>query len=307
MKNECWENTYEVSENSVQCNLCPHNCIIPTGMSGKCRVRENSSQKLILSNYGKVVCAKLDTLAQRPIYDYKSHNVSDRTAKSLTIGLTGCNNFCPFCQNFEVSQVKDFGSSYILTPKEIVHNAIKNQVRCISFTFSEPIVWFEYMMDCIKEAEEYAIPSPFDLKNKLRKFDIILKTAGYVSPFHRSSIINSVDAINLDIKPLNKEYLKKCGIEDNQYVEDFLKKSYFKKHVEVSHLIIEGVNDKDEDVRKFADLMIECASTRLPIHLLRHYPAWKSNYPVTKDETIENAANILRSIGFSRVYTEKVQ
>lgn len=253
------------------------------------------------------MCAKLDTLAQRPIYDYKSHNVTDRTAKSLTIGLTGCNNFCPFCQNFEVSQVRDFGSSQILSPKEIVHNAIKTQVRCISFTFSEPIVWMEYMMDCIKEAEEHAVSAPFDSKTYLRRFDIVLKTAGYISPLHRSKIINAVDVINLDIKPLNKEYLKKCGIEDNRYVEDFLRKAYFKTHVEVSHLIIEGVNDKEGDVEKFAELMLECASTRLPIHLLRHYPAWKSSYPVTRDEVIENAAKILRSLGFSRVYTEKVQ
>lgn len=305
--NECLESTYEVGDNRVVCNLCPHECSIPVGMSGKCRVRENVNQTLVLSNYGRVVCAKLDTLAQRPIYDFQSHNVVDRTAKSLTIGLTGCNNFCPFCQNYEVSQVKDFSPVHKLTPKDVVHNAIKNQVQCISFTFSEPIVWLEYMLDCISEADKYAFPSPTNTKQELRKFAIVLKTAGYISPVHRHKIIKSVDAINLDIKPLDKEYLKKCGIEDNQYVEDFLRKAYFKTHVEVSHMIIEGINDGEDEIKKFGELMLDCASTRLPIHLLRHYPAWKSNYPVTQDETIEKAAEILRSSGFSRVYTEKVE
>src|SRR5690606_8414679 len=128
--NECDTLTYDKRENYLKCNLCPVSCKIKENQSGKCFVRENKDNKLILNNYGRIVCSKIDSLKSRPIYLYPSDNI-----KSLSIGLTGCNNRCPFCQNYKVSQSSKFENSNLLFPDDIVKKAVENKVDFISFTY----------------------------------------------------------------------------------------------------------------------------------------------------------------------------
>jgi len=278
----------KLPDGRLLCKLCPVNCKISNGQHGKCYVRHNVDGKFQLFNYSKLVQASIDTLRKRPIYLLGNENI-----KSLTIGLTGCNNTCPFCQNWMVSQSENYSNSIEISPEEIIEFALKNEVNYISFTYTEPIVWIEYVSEISNLAKEKGIKC-------------CLKTAGYISEEFGEQLLSMVDVINLDIKPLNEEYLKKCGIVDSECIWNFAKKAVLmKKHIEISHIIIEGINDSMESVSVFSRKMKELGNN-IAIHLLRHYPAWKSNYCMTKDETLSSVKKHLEFEGHINVFTEDV-
>lgn len=269
----------------IICELCPVKCKLQNGQVGKCRVRKNILDEICLINYGNVVSACFDTIRKRPIY------LIENNIESLTIGLTGCNNTCPFCQNYVVSQNEKFSNSYFLSPNDVIESALKNKVDYISFTYTEPIVWIEYFNDVKNEAK----------KNNIK---VCLKTAGYISKEFSDILLENVDVMNLDIKPLDEKYLLSCGIKDNLHVYDLLEKALSRKiHTEISHLIIEEVNGNEEKIKQFSREMSCIDKTKnIGIHLLRHYPAWKSNYKVTSDEALETAKKILVDDGYKNIF-----
>lgn len=233
------------------------------------------------------VQASLDSLENRPIY------LLGNDKRSLSLGLTGCNNTCPFCQNWLVSQNQTFSGSVYLSPEDVVEKAIEHGVDYISFTYTEPIVWVEYLLEISKLAKQ----------NKIK---ICLKTAGYISEEFFDVIIDAVDAINLDIKPLDQEYLTSCGIYNQKIIWNFAKRIVEKKvHLEISHIVIIGVNDSQEKMQMFSEGMMELGP-EVGIHLLKHYPAWKSNYPTTPDEVVEYWKNYLISKGHKNIFAKDV-
>lgn len=290
---KCLGKTYTVlPSGEIQCHLCPISCRIEPGNAGRCRVRENRDGTFLLSNFGKIVCARIDTLRSRPLYHFRP--TEDQT--SLTIGLSGCNNTCPFCQNYEITQQNIYENNCILkSPTDIVEMAIVRGIKNISFSFSEPIVWIEYLIECSEASRKLS-----------KEIKIIMKTAGNVSKDMSNLITDNVDAINLDIKPMKKEYLKKCGINDNSNIEFLLGDSYRKIHTEVSHIIIEGVNDDKGSILDFGNRVIELTDEDIPVHLLRHYPSWKSRYGTTSEATMESCRKILKNLGLRRVYVDKI-
>lgn len=286
--NLCDEDTYEIFQDIIRCNLCPYHCEIAPGRHGRCLSRQNSNKKLVIQNYGKLVTSCIDTIKNRPIYDWnKSKNI-----KSLTLGLAGCNNHCPFCLNYQISQSLNF-TSKTLSPNEIVSKAIENNVGFISFTFTEPLVWYEFMRDV-------------SLLAKKRGIFICLKTAGYINTQYVDRILDVVDVVNLDIKPLNKEYLKSCGVLDNSVVLNFAKECVKRgRHIEISHIVIEGVNADREHAVKFSNI-IKMINKNICVHLLRHYPAWISKYPTTSDSALEYFKNNCIENKIKNIYTSEV-
>jgi len=276
-----------ISDEKILCNLCPIKCRLSEGQNGKCRVRQNLDGRLCLVNYSGLVQANLDHLENRPIY------LLGEKKKSLSIGLTGCNNTCPFCQNWEVSQKKDFDNSIFLPPEEVIEEALKNKVDFISLTYTEPIVWIEYLLEVSKLA-------------RLSGIKICVKTAGYISEEFFDILIDSSDAINLDIKPLDKDYLIKCGIFEQEIVWNLAKRIVEKKvHLEISHIVINGVNDNLEKMENFSKEMMVVGSD-IAIHLLKHYPAWKSKYPTTDNNTMILWKNFLIEKGHINVFSKEV-
>lgn len=293
MNKICDLSTWKSLEDSkVRCHLCPNLCEIKEGNNGKCRVRKNISGELNLINYSQLVCCKIDHLKNRPIYLWGNGGT-----KSLTLGLTGCNNTCPFCQNYMVSQVKKYYNEFKMTPEEVVNKALLNNVDFISFTFTEPIVWFEYFEDVAKKAKE-------------KNIKVCVKTAGYISEDFQHDFLFHVDAINIDIKPLNDNYLNKCGIPpEKAYVVDSLLKRAIKKgvHTEVSHIVIEGINDNESSIINLYKKIINSGGKDIGIHLLRHYPSFKSDAPVTTDKTLDFCKEVLIKCGAKNVFTNDVQ
>jgi len=276
-----------LSDGRVKCTLCPIKCKIPQNKTGKCHIRQNVDGKIHLNNYGMTVQTSLDTLYNRPIYLLGE----DRT--SLSIGLTGCNNTCPFCQNWLVSQAKDFSGSVYLSPEDVIEYAKENEVEFISFTYTEPIVWIEYVLEIAKLARE----------NNIK---ICIKTAGYISEEHFDIFTDSIDAINLDIKPLSKDYLIKCGIYDQEIIWKLAKNIVEKGiHLEISHIVITGVNDNEEKMQLFLEGMFSLGR-EIPIHLLKHYPAWKSDYSTTPDVTMVFWRDYLISKSHKNIFAKEV-
>jgi len=291
MESICHPSTYQNGKDGrSQCILCPFECSVKNGQNGKCRVRKNVDGHWKLTNYNHVVSAVVDTIEKRPIYLYKN----TKNKKSITVGLTGCNNTCPFCQNFMVSQASEFEGSRVLSPKDIVKVAKEKGAEWISFTFTEPIVWYEWYLETAFESRKSGLK-------------VALKTAGYVNPQFLESMISVADAINLDIKPLDSNYLRKCGILKKEVPFDFLKKAYeMKTHIEISHIVIEGVNDNEGSMKEFCEEVIRKSDKNIGIHLLRHYPSFKSSYPTTTDETLDKFKEYCLSYGFENIFVNDV-
>lgn len=304
---ECFSSTWhrQVGSNKIVCNLCPHECELEPGYAGICRVRANRDDKLVLNNYGHVTGPSVDRIQKRPVYLYPGYSKEDKTPNSISIGSTGCNNRCPFCQNFEISQVGGVGEWFReASPEEIMKWVEEENCSFVSFSFNEPIIIYEYFCDVADYVRE-------------RGIKVCVKTAGYISELHWDDFLSRVDAINIDIKPMDKDYEKSCGVFKREVVLDFLRASVKKGvHTEVSHILIEGgesatgelcegVNDNEKCMDLFFDA-IHGIDPEMGVHLLRHYPAWKSNYPVTSDASLEKWGDYLREKGLKNVFTDDV-
>lgn len=295
MDKVCFERTWsrKGKKGQVVCNLCPFHCKIDLGQNGVCRVRGNRDGQLVLSNYGEVIHPVFDRIQKRPVYLYPGYPADDKKVNSLSLGSTGCNNRCPFCQNFEISQTATWADLKQYDPEYLVNKAVEEGVDFISFSFNEMIVIYEFFCDIADLAHEKGLK-------------ICAKTAGYISLPHQDDFLDRIDVMNLDIKPMNYDYIKQCGIMDHTVVEYLLKRALERGiHTEISHILIEGVNNIKDCMERFARLMLTLKPD-IPIHLLRHYPAWKSHYKVTSDESLEKWGDFLKKKGLTNVFTDDV-
>lgn len=252
-----------------------------------------------MDNYGLVTVPVLDRIQKRPIYLYPGYPLEDKKPNSLTVGSVGCNNRCPFCQNWEISQVKEWDGLKEYLPKQLVDLAVLNGMDFISFTFNEPAIMYEY----IKDTHDAILNTESKKANKLK---ICMKTAGYISEEYWNIFPIFSQIFNVDIKPMDSDYEKKCGIMDSNIVLGFIKAIHKSgRHLEISHILIEGVNDNEKCISKLMQFVGKM-NPNIGIHLLKHYPAWKSDYPLTKDKTIETWGNYLKKGGLKNVFTNDV-
>jgi pyruvate formate lyase activating enzyme len=291
----CLDKTWKTEgSGKIKCLLCPFLCSLSDGQSGICRVRSNKGSSLILDNYGKAITPVLDRIQKRPIYLYENYGKDDKCTNSLSLGSTGCNNRCPFCQNFEISQVADWDGMREYSPEFIVNKAIENKVDFISFSFNEVIVVLEYFCDIADLAR----------KNGLK---ICVKTAGYISDDFQDDFLSRIDVMNLDIKPLKKDYMEKCGILNHDVIENLILKAIDRNiHLEFSHILIEGVNDNFECMDRLFAMLFRLNAASFGVHLLRHYPAWKSNFPLTSDAALLKWKTYLEEKGLRYVFNNDV-
>jgi len=251
----------------VRCLLCPNECLLSDGCSGKCRVRQNVGMSLKLINYGEIVCSKIDDIKDRPISCW------GKEAKSISLGMAGCNNHCPFCQNYKISQNSIYDNNAIY-PESVIEEAIKNNVDFISFTFTEPIVWFEFINDVYNLSKQKGIK-------------ICVKTSGYISEKMMPIFLEMIDVINVDIKPMDNNFDSICGIIDREIPLIFISESIKRGiHTEISHIIIEGINDGPDSMSVLYSKLKDYNIQNVPVNFIKHYPSWKSEFGVTSEETL---------------------
>ena len=255
----------------VRCKLCPHSCTIADGKTGLCRVRRNEGGTLYSLMYGQVTSVAMDPVEKKPLY----HFYPGRAI--LSVGTVGCNLGCLFCQNYTISQME--AATRALTSEEVVQAAVAQDSIGIAYTYNEPFIWFEYVLETAKLAREKG------LKN-------VLVTNGFVQQEPLKELLPYVDALNVDIKSIRPEFYKKICRGQLEPVLETCKTAVKSVHVEVTNLIIPGHNDSDEDFEKLAGWIAENLGRQTPTHLSAYFPCYKMTAPPTPLSTLEHAYDI---------------
>jgi pyruvate formate lyase activating enzyme len=213
---------YKKTDSVAECLLCPHNCILSDGKKGICSVRENKEGKLFTVIYGEVTSAAMDPIEKKPLYHFYPGT------KIFSIGTKGCNLSCPFCQNWSISQSTDSSSRYF-SSEDVVRTAATNDSVGIAYTYSEPIIWFEYVKDTALLAKEKG------LKN-------VLVTNGFINQAPLEEMLGFIDAMNIDLKCYNSNTYSKKLKGKLDPVKETIKTAYQKGcFIEITTLIVMGL------------------------------------------------------------------
>ena len=278
---------WKAKDGKALCVLCAHRCAIEEGKRGLCGVRLNSKGTLYSLNYGKLVSAAIDPIEKKPLYNFLPGTLS------YSIAAAGCNFFCDFCQNWQISQATHDGGGIEgeeATPAEIVGAARAHRCASISYTYTEPTVFFEFAYETAGLAKQAGLKNIF-VTNGYQTSETIEKMAGLV------------DAANVDLKSFSDEfYQKRCGARLAP-VLSAIKLMYEKGiFIEITTLVIPGENDGREELTKLADF-IASVSPGIPWHVSRFHPDYKQHdRGWTPSETIFDAAEIGKASGLKYVY-----
>ena len=276
---------YTPADGGVQCLLCPHHCRIKEGGRGLCRSRECRDGKLYALSYG-IPCA----LADDPV-EKKPLNRFMPGTRCLSLSCTGCNLSCRWCQNSAISQVApEDADATLLSPEEIVGICLKRAMPSIAYTYTEPFTWFEYMYDIAVLAHAKG------LKN-------ILVSAGYVEKEPLRELLPYIDAANIDIKAMDDAiYRRYCGATLAPVLENILAMKAAGVHVEITNLLVTGLNDSEEQVRSLCQWMVENGLQDVPLHLSRYFPRYRYTESPTPASTLKKAREVAHSAGIQTVY-----
>ncbi|MFA5857385.1 MAG: AmmeMemoRadiSam system radical SAM enzyme [Candidatus Pacearchaeota archaeon] len=273
----------------VRCLACSHKCEIDDGNSGICGVRKNINGKLMLLVYGKIASIHDDPIEKKPIYHFL------HGTKTFSIGTVGCNFKCDFCQNYDISQTSKkgriFGEEH--SPEDIVRLALATHCKSISYTYNEPAIFIEYVKDCAIIAQDQG------LKN-------ILVTNGFFSDESFEYIKKYIDAMNIDLKGDNEFYKKYCGGIIEPVLELIKKCKENNIHIEVTTLIIPGLNDNEEILEGIAKFISEI-DINIPWHISRFFPRYHmTEREITPIETLKKAEEIGKRYGLKYIHLGNV-
>lgn len=287
----------------VQCTACHHWCGIAPGEAGKCGVRRNFGGKLYLVTYGKAAAVHVDPVEKKPLYHFLPGE------PILSLGTVGCNLFCKFCQNWQISQFREFKVNpetgetdrYVgedWPPERVVQTAEEMGVRLIAYTYNEPVVWVEYARDIAKLAVER------DMRNVFVSSGFETKHAwSYVEPY--------LHAVNLDLKGFTERFYRELtGARLKPVLEniEFLGgEKWDQVWMEVTTLLIPGYNDSPEEVRAMARFLAGI-NKNIPWHLSAAHPDYQMrDIPYTPHEKLVEAYEIGKEEGLNFVYVGNVR
>ena len=276
----------------VLCALCSHRCEINPGHFGVCRVRENRAGKLVTRAYGEVVAASADPIEKKPLFHFFPGTTS------FSIAASGCNFRCSYCQNWQISQLRPINGQSAggrrLTPGDIVRLAGDHGCRSISYTYTEPTIFFEYALDTAILARAAGLTNAFVTNGYLTAEAVRL-----VRPF--------LDAANVDLKAFRDEtYRKVCGARLQPVLDTITLMRKLGIWVEVTTLVVPGLNDGDEELRDIARFLAG-VDRNIPWHLSRFHPDYEvQDVPATPLASLRRAAEIGREKGLRFVYTGNV-
>jgi len=263
---------YEKINYKIHCLLCPHHCLIEEGNAGKCNVRIHKSGELYTINYGEITSASLDPIEKKPLYYFKPHS------QIFSVGSFGCNFTCDFCQNYSISQHKS-KSDYV-SKEDLVKTAVNMKDNIgIAFTYNEPSIWYEYVLDTSKL-----------LKEKAPDKSIVLVTNGYINQEPLKNLLPYVDAMNIDLKSYsNKFYKDICGGNLKPVLET-IETAAKSCHIEITTLLVSGENDNLNEVEEIAKFL-SSINRDIPLHLTRYFPRYKLDNPATDIDFMKKAEN----------------
>ena len=266
---------YEKQDDKVKCLLCPHSCLIGQDKFGRCSVRTNQDGQLKSINYGEITAINLDPIEKKPLYHfYPGKNI-------LSVGTFGCNFSCDFCQNYSIAQYKS--RSQFLSVEALIDQCLKadNNIG-IAFTYNEPSIWYEYIYDTAKA-----------LKENHPEFKIVLVTNGFIEEEPLRNLLPYVDAMNIDLKSFKQAYYSEvCGGSLAPVLRTIEIASQH-CHVEVTTLLVTGLNDSKEEVEQIASFL-GSIDQDIPLHLSRYFPMYKMKEPPTDIDVMVSSQAIAK-------------
>lgn len=275
---------------TIQCELCPHFCVIENGDVGKCGVRQNVNGRLLSLVYEKPVSVNLDPIEKKPLYHFLPGSVS------LSIATVGCNLKCLYCQNADISQAlpEDF-SVRTISAQKIIEEAKKSQVKIISYTYTEPTIFYEYVLDIAKIARQ----------EKIKNMTV---TNGFINPEPLKELCKHIHGSNVDLKSMDEGFYKKiCGGRLEPVLEAIKIMQKKKVWIELTNMIIPGANDSLYDIRKLISWVKNNLGGDVPVHFTAFYPAYKMmDKPQTPPEILKKARKIAIDVGLNYVYTGNI-
>jgi pyruvate formate lyase activating enzyme len=276
----------------VRCNLCAHGCIIAEGRQGVCQVRENEGGTLYTWVYGQLIAQEVDPVEKKPLlHFYPGSN-------AYSIATPGCNFRCQWCQNADISQMpreQNLIRGREVEPREVVAAAKRAACRSIAYTYTEPTIFFEYAYDTARLAQDAGLAN-------------IFVTNGYMTKEMLETLHPYLDAANVDLKAFRDEtYRRLVGARLQPILDNLKTMKRLGIWVEVTTLIIPGVNDDPaelQDVARFVSLEM---GVETPWHISRFYPAYKmQDVPPTAVSTLKRAREIGLEAGLRYVYVGNV-
>lgn len=273
----------KIDDGRHECLICPHHCKIRDGQNGLCKVRQGSAKGVILSAYGQISNMAVEPIEKKPIFHFKPG------MKTLSCSGWSCNLDCNFCQNFGISQNYKPVESVIVSPKDLIKTALDHDCEAICFTYNEPIIYFEYVLDVIKIAKEYGLKT-------------ILKTNAYAEREPWRILCKSVDAMNIDWKGTDQRYRETTGVEGLTSLSRLKEALNSNLHVEISVPVYHDSKTEEYDI--LCQAIKDFSLT--PIHLLKLFPAYKTTYvSLTSDYLIKKIHDFM-SLSFKYVYVSNV-
>ncbi|MGC9455018.1 MAG: AmmeMemoRadiSam system radical SAM enzyme [Phycisphaerae bacterium] len=276
----------------VRCNLCGHQCVIAAGKYGLCRVRQNVGGVLNTLNYESVVALNVDPIEKKPLFHFLPGT------RALSIACAGCNFQCPFCQNWQISQSPRTGqvaAGQAVSPEQIVTAAENYDCASISYTYTEPTVFFELAYDTGKLAHERGILNTF-------------VSNGFLTPPAVETIAPYLDAINVDLKAFRDETYRKVMKASLEPVLTCMREIV--RHniwLEVTTLVVPGMNDSEQELRDMANFIASELGPDVPWHVSRFHGAYEwDGIPTTPMETLNLAVQLGKEVGLHHVYCGNV-
>jgi len=275
------------SNKSLQCFLCPNRCTIGPGQFGACKARKNIEGKLYSMVYGKTASVHVDPIEKKPFFHVLPGS------KAFSVGTTGCNMRCAFCQNWEISQAfPEDVPTKDASPQELVAQALASGSDSIAFTYTEPVIAYEYVLDTAKAAKDKGLR-------------VVIVSNGYIEEEPLKELLKYVDAYKVDLKAFNGKFYKKFT---GGYPEAVLNSLKIIKQsgvwLEIVTLLLPGENDGDAELRALARWIKENLGDSVPLHFSRFFPQYKvQNLPPTPPETLIRARRIAIEEGLKFVYT----
>ncbi len=262
-----------LDNNKVRCDLCPHHCMLADGQRGLCLTRQHVGGELVSLNYCRPVSSHIDPIEKKPLYHFYPGS------RIYSCGPNGCTFKCLFCQNHDLSAkiVRTTEISVESFSREI----IDSRTIGVAYTYSEPYIWFETIMDVGKIVKENG------MKN-------VMVTNGLMEPAPLAELLTIVDAMNIDIKSIRPEFYRKLCKAELAPVLRTCETAKKTCHVEITNLVVTGENDTETDFVKLVDFIADNLGRDTPLHLSRYFPRHKATYPPTSESTLLRAWEIAR-------------
>lgn len=274
----------------IRCLLCPRECVIDDQETGYCGVRENLGGTYYTLVYGKPCTAHVDPVEKKPLFHFLPGT------DAFSIATVGCNVLCKFCQNWQISQARpDQVPSMDLPPEKVADIAQKNHCASIAYTYSEPVIFSEYMHDSAQAGHGKNVKS-------------VMISNGFINPEPMKDLCGVLDAVKVDLKAFTQDFYKKMVNGELQPVLDTL--VLVKKQevwLEIVYLIIPTLNDNPEELRQMCTWIKNELGPDVPIHFSRFYPQYRlKNLPSTPIRTLVTAREIALDSGLNFVYIGNV-